>query len=245
MVSVWKKWKTEPSVGECYTQGCGQCVSVKVGCSSSLGTHHLMTTSSQDSQGSTCYIHTSWRQIYPRITLACLMCIRGIINLIKGELHSHVIFYSPWELLCISLFNYIASLIPEMNNLPAQHKRFLLGTEHQELIKWRQSLSSKCQCLLALTNYPNTFFRMDNELQEDEEARSNQKTEKQRKLNKEERGNERLGGLTVTAIQPLTSLMLPHRDFDKSKTVFICVFACAHWHCSLSVLYWQEDPVCA
>lgn len=69
---------------------------------------------------------------------------------------------------------------------------------------------------------------MDNELQEDEEAWSNQKTEKQRKLNKEERGNERLGGLTVTAIQPLTSLMLPHRDFDKSKTVFICVFACAH-----------------
>lgn len=72
------------------------------------------------------------------------------------------------------------------------------------------------------------FFGMDNGLQEDEEARSNQKTEKQRKLNKEERGNERLGGVTVTAMQPLSSLTLPHQDFDKSKTVFICVFACAH-----------------
>ena len=62
----------------------------------------------------------------PRVMLrlGCLMCIRQSINLITCELNICASFNSPWELLCISLFNYIASLLPVMNYLPVGHKCF-------------------------------------------------------------------------------------------------------------------------
>lgn len=94
------------------------------------GPRLLSIAGPQDFQGSTCCLNTSPHLLYPWavLRLGCLLCIRQSINLINCELNICATFNSPWELLCISLFNYIASLVPVMNNLPFEHKCFLLGT---------------------------------------------------------------------------------------------------------------------
>lgn len=63
------------------------------------------------------------------LSIGCLMCIRQSINLINCELNICATFNSPWELLCISLLNYIASRVPVMNNLRAKQKVFAGSNE--------------------------------------------------------------------------------------------------------------------
>lgn len=122
-----RKAKHGNLLGEGQSRQFSECVSIKAECSSytqqlSLkGPHHLSVT-----QDSTCYLDTSWHPLRPRVMLwlRCLMCVRQSINLINCELNICATFNSPWELLCISLFNYIASPLPVMNNLPVEHKCF-------------------------------------------------------------------------------------------------------------------------
>lgn len=173
------------------------------------------------------------------------MCIKQSINLINCELNICATFNSPWELLCISLFNYIASLLPVMNNLPVVN--VCAGNRNPKLDRMKVQCISRASGFVRIQMHYHNISKWYNKENWRMDGESKWKKMRVGKVAEHWKGEESeqgrgkklgVGGATVTAVQPLRSLMLPHQDLH----VKVCVCMCL---CMYELTLFSVSPVLA
>lgn len=183
----------------------------------------LSLTGPQTRRDSSQNLDTNRHLLFPwaLLRLGLLMCIRQSINLINCELNICATFNSLWELLCISLFNYIVSLLPVMNNLPVKHKCFC--QEHES--KTGSKLSAAYQRGIKSNALPKHF----NVIQRWKKRRLGTEMEN---CNGEEthREWERKCGVRGCDCNSNAAFESPHQDVQVQQCAYVSVHALPRLH---------------